>query len=309
MSNLEDAMNKYFGSEHGDRTTVTCSVLESSAGDLEADLVHNAEKHLHEKSLGQQVEVDLKTVSTSVKLDLENLKSHGIITSNPRDHILLEEYRNIKRPLLKNAFGQGVPLVDDGHLVLITSSLPGEGKSFTSINLAFSMARELDRTILLVDADVSRQGVSRMLGIENRRGLTDILSNKVSDITEVLVRFEEPQLTFLPAGHMHPHVPELLASENMRRLSQALVGGCKERMVLFDGPPILASSDARILAGLVGQVLMVVEAERTPLSIMKEAISFLDNSKAIGLVLNKSRQRARAIYSYGYHDPRIAAGT
>lgn len=307
MTNIEDAMKKYFGSEQGDRTTVSCSELESSAGDLEVDLTSNSEKCLHDKPPSDQLGVDWQAISTSVHLDLEHLKTHGIITSDSRDHILLEEYRNIKRPLLKNAFGQGVPLVDDGHLILITSSLPGEGKSFTSTNLAFSMAREFDRTILLVDADVSRQGVSRLLGIENRKGLTDILSNNISDIADVLIRVEEPPLTFLPAGHMHPHVAELLASENMGRLTQALLGDSKERVVLFDGPPILASSEARILAGLVGQILMVVEAERTPQTVMQEAISFLDSSKAIGLVLNKSRQKARGIYSYGYHDSSVSA--
>jgi exopolysaccharide/PEP-CTERM locus tyrosine autokinase len=180
--------------------------------------------------------------------------------------------------------------------------MAGEGKSFTSINLALSIARELDKTVLLVDADVSRQGVSRILGIENQRGLSDILSGQEQDIADVLIRIKEPELRFLPAGQFYPNVAELLASESMRNLTQELAKRHKDRLVLFDTPPILASSEARILAGLVGQILLVVEAEHTSPSMVKEAISFLDSSKAIGLVLNKSRQKSSSAYYYGYQD-------
>lgn len=307
MSSLEEAMKKHFGSDPDKKISISASNLEASAEDLEIDVANSKKGGKCETILSEKENADLKDSSTPIKLDMARLRDLSIATSDSGAHNLIEDYRNIKRLLLQNAFGRDAALINDGHLIMITSSVAGEGKSFTSINLALSIAKELDRTVLLVDADVFRQGVSRMLGIENRTGLTDILNGHMHDIADVLIRFEEPELSFLPAGQMYPNVAELLASESMRRLTQELAKRYKDRLILFDTPPILASSEARILAGLVGQILLVVEAERTSHSMVQEAISFLDSSKAIGLVLNKSRQKSSSAYYYGYHDSSIAA--
>lgn len=307
MSRLEEAMKKRFGSDPDHKISALGSELEVSAEELEIGVANSRKGGRYKTILGEKKNADLKDPSTPIKLDMARLRALSIVTPDSGAHKLIEDYRNIKRLLLQNAFGQGAALINDGHLVMITSSIAGEGKSFTSINLALSIARELDRTVLLVDADVYRQGVSRMLGIENRRGLTDILSGHMHDIADVLIRFEEPELGFLPAGQMYPNVAELLASESMRRLTQELAKRYNDRLILFDTPPILASSEARILAGLVGQILLVVEAERTSHTMVQEAVSLLDSSKAIGLVLNKSRQKSSSAYYYGYHDPSVAA--
>jgi len=303
MSRLEEAMKKHFGTDPENKISVLSSELETSAEDLEIGVAKSSKGGSYKTILTENKNANLKDSSTPVKLDVARLKTLNVVTSDSGAHQLIEEYRNIKRLLLQNAFGRGATLINEGHLVMITSSIAGEGKSFTSINLALSIARELDRTVLLVDADVSRQGVSRMLGIENRRGLTDILSGHIHNIGDVLIRFEEPELRFLPAGQMYSNVAELLASESMQRLTQELAKRYNDRLILFDTPPILASSEARILTGLVGQILLVVEAECTSHSMVQEAISFLDSSKAIGLILNKSRQKSSSAYHYGYHDP------
>lgn len=302
MSRIEEAMKKHFGPDLDSNFSPLESELEASEDDSRINVAEDGQVGKYKSILSRKKNTDFKEHLTPIELDIARLKSLNVVTSDSESHQLIEEYRNIKRLLLQNAFGRGATLIKEGHLVMITSSIAGEGKSFTSINLALSIARELDKTVLLVDADVSRQGVSRILGIENQRGLSDILSGQAQDIADVLIRIKEPELRFLPAGQFYPNVAELLASESMRNLTQELAKRHKDRLVLFDTPPILASSEARILAGLVGQILLVVEAEHTSPSMVKEAISFLDSSKAIGLVLNKSRQKSSSAYYYGYQD-------
>jgi len=214
-----------------------------------------------------------------------------------------EEYRLIKRPLLKNAFGQGATIVSNGNLIMVTSSLPGEGKTFTAINLAMSIATELDKTVLLVDADVAKPAVSRVLGIDTREGLVDYLLGEVGNLSDILMRTNVPKLTVLPAGKKHGHSTELLASEGMKSLLQELCHRYPDRIVIFDSPPLLATSEASVLASQMGQLVMVIEADRTSHEVVKEALALVDSSMIIGLILNKSGQIFGTDYygSYAYY--------
>jgi Mrp family chromosome partitioning ATPase len=111
-----------------------------------------------------------------------------------------EDYRRVKRPLVSNACGRGSATVENGNLILVTSSIPGEGKTFTSVNLALSISQEMDTTVLLVDCDVAKQGVSRMLGLENVAGLVDVLEN---DFTKMnLSRGDKVDLYLPPDGFL-----------------------------------------------------------------------------------------------------------
>ncbi len=237
------------------------------------------------------------------KLDLVRLRAAGLITPEAERSQVAEEFRMIKRPLLKNAFGQGAPLIENGNLIMISSGFPNEGKTFTSINLALSIASELDHTVLLIDADVARPAVTSYFGINTGPGLVDYLLGEEPDLSKLLIKTDIPKLTLLPAGKRHHHSTELLASEGMRDLLEELSLRYPDRVIIFDSPPLLVTTEASVLAGLVGQIVIVVESEKTTQAALKEALSLLDPNKSIGLVLNKSRQPFGSEYGtyYGYY--------
>jgi exopolysaccharide/PEP-CTERM locus tyrosine autokinase len=215
------------------------------------------------------------------------------------------EYRRIKRPLLSNAFGKTASLVEQGNLIAVTSSVPGEGKSYTAVNLALAFAQERDITVLLIDCDVTKQGVSRMFGVERRRpDFTDLLASDNLSVGDALLRTDVPGLVLVPAGKPHEYITEMVASQRMARLVKEISSRYTDRIIIFDSPPLLATPEAQVLAGLVGQVIFVIEAGKTPHSIIEDALELIPKEKAIGLVLNKSESLSnRGSYYYNYYAP------
>jgi exopolysaccharide/PEP-CTERM locus tyrosine autokinase len=213
---------------------------------------------------------------------------------------LAAEFRRIKRPLLAVAFGKGAVQVEHGNLIAVTSSLPGEGKTSTCVHLSRSMALERNHTVLLIDTDVAKQNASRMYGLEDAPGLIDVLLNERSDLYQVAVQTNLPSLLIVPAGKKHPHATELLASQRMQDLVTALAKQKAEQIHIFDTAPLMASSEPQVVTTFVGQIVLVVEADRTPQHVVKDAVATLDSSKAINLVLNKSRFPFGGDYGYGY---------
>jgi protein-tyrosine kinase len=212
---------------------------------------------------------------------------------------IAEEFRRIKRPLLANAFGKGALQVDRGNLIMVTSSVPGEGKSRTSINLTRSIALEADHTVLLIDADVAKAQVSRLYGLERERGLTNLLSEHL-DPEDAIWATENPDISVLPVGSRHAQSTELLNSNEMEQLITRLAKQDPTRLLILDSPPVLATNEPQVLVRLVGQIVLVVEAGRTPQHVVKEAVAALDPAKAIGLVLNKSQYSLGGDY-YGHY--------
>ncbi len=212
-----------------------------------------------------------------------------------------DEYRRIKRPLLSNAYGKTATLVDRGNLILVTSSGPSEGKTFTAVNLALSIAQERDHTVLLADCDANMKGVSQMLGLGERAGLIDVLENEHLGIGDVLLRTDIPQLSVLCAGKQHEFMTELLASNRMIDVIEEMASRYNDRIIVLDGPPLLSTPQTHVLAALVGQVVIVVESGKTQQSMLDEALELIPEDKAVGLVLNKSENIAGSggLY-YGY---------
>lgn len=234
-------------------------------------------------------------------IDFEGLDRRGYLTPGSKRHMMAEEYRALKRPLLSRAFGRGGDqIVERGNMVMLTSSFPGEGKTFTALNLAMSMISERDTTVLLIDADVIQRSLSQLLGFRERPGLIDFLLDDTLDISDVIINTDIPTFRFIPAGRRHEHSTELLAGPRMQELVAQLVQRYEDRLVVLDAPPLLATTEAVVLAGLVGQVALVVEEGKTPQSAVKEAIELLDRDKITGLVLNKNRNRPGGGY-YGYY--------
>lgn len=237
-------------------------------------------------------------VSKQIQMDLATLAAAGLVTPDaPRSH-LADQYRVLKRPLIANAMGKGAAQLKHSNLIMVTSALPGEGKSFTAINLAMSMAAELDHTVMLVDADVARPSVLRMLGLQPAPGLLDLLERK-AEVADVLLRTNVDKLTLLPSGTPHPKATEMLASEAMTKLLDDMATRYPERIILFDSPPLLLTTESRVLATHMGQVVMVVHAGRTLQASVQEALSTIEACPVKLMVLNKARGEGAGGYGYG----------
>lgn len=253
---------------------------------------------------GKPVEYDDVDRGARVDIDLAGLRSQGYVTPDADRSRVAEEFRIIKRPLLENAFGRTASLVEQGNLIMITSSLPGEGKTYTAINLSMSIAMEMDKTVLLVDADVGRARVHRALKIPSGPGLINLLLEKDLDVGDVMLRTNVPKLRIIPMGKYHPQANELLASGEMQRLMHEMASRYEDRIVIFDSPPLLVTSESVVLSNLVGQIVFVVEAQKSLQHTVKDALGLLDASKPVGLVLNKTRHLAGGSYfgygGYGY---------
>lgn len=228
------------------------------------------------------------------------LAAAGYVTPNSPRTKTTDQFRVIKRPLLENATGKGASVIANGNLIMVTSSLPGEGKSFAAINLAMSLAMELNHTVLLVDADVARPSIMKKLGLDPAPGLLDLLLDKKIELSDVLLKTNVPKLTLLPTGVPHPRATELLASDAMTLLLEDLGSRYSDRIIIFDSPPLLLTTEARVLATHMGQIVMVVQAEKTLQSQVQHALSTIEKCPVKLMVLNQAKTRGLGAYGYGY---------
>ena len=241
------------------------------------------------------------TQSRQVELDLAKLALAGFVTPNAPRSQTAEEFRVIKRPLIANASGGRATPITNGNLIMVTSSLPGEGKTFTAINLAMSIATELDRSVLLVDADVARPSVPRILGLPTTRGLLDVLQNGTKDLGDALLRTNIEKFSVLTSGLSHERSTELLASEQMARVLQEMAHRYSDRIIVFDSPPLLITTEARVLASHMGQIVFVVRAETTLQSEVMQALTTIEACPVKLIVFNQAMTSgAGAAGTYGY---------
>jgi exopolysaccharide/PEP-CTERM locus tyrosine autokinase len=231
----------------------------------------------------------------SVEIDLAWLAGLGMVTHEGGRTPAAEDFRIIKRPLLRNLRGDDA--IRNGNLIVVTSALPGEGKTYCAINLAMSIAMERDITVLLVDADVARPSVLNTLGLPARPGLMDILLNDALELADVILKTNVPTLSILPAGRRNRHATELLASRSMSTLLSEIANRYADRIVIFDSPPLLITTEAGVLAAQMGQVVLVVEAERTTQDTVREALRRIEPCQHISLIYNKSPP-GREYYGY-----------
>ena len=242
-----------------------------------------------------------KKPNQKITLDYDVLSSLGYVVPDSESKQLAEEYRIIKRPVVMNAFGKGAAPLKHGNLVSIASSLPSEGKTFTALNLGLSIASEMDATVLLIDGDVLKASLSKLIGVDANRGLIDLLEDPGCKVNDVILDTQNPKLKIIPAGTRSAKSTELLASQAMERLLAELAERYQDRIILFDSPPILPTSEASVLNHLMGQVLLVVEAGNTPVNAVQDSVARLDRDKAIGLILNKSRDSSVGGYLGSYY--------
>ncbi len=173
----------------------------------------------------------MRETQPCLEINLERLKAQGMVTpDSPRTQIA-DEFRVIKRPIVGNALGRSGTKVKNGTLVMVTSALPGEGKTFTAINLALSIAMELDTTVLLVDGDVAHPDFPKRLGVNNSPGLLELLTRDDLEVADVLVRTNIENLSIIPAGAHHRRATEPLASEQMAMLLRELSSRYPDRVI------------------------------------------------------------------------------
>lgn len=238
--------------------------------------------------------------SREVKLDLEKLGVSGYLVPGQNRTALAEQMRIVKRPLLANARGEGAERVHRANLIQVVSALPGEGKTFVAVNLAMSIAMEVDHSVLLVDADVLRPSVLNRLGIDAAPGLMDVLADPKVELADVMLRTNVPKLTILPAGTASLRSTELLASTAMEKLLDELASKYSDRIIVFDAPPVIPTTESRVLASRVGQVVMVVAADSTTREQAAQAYAAVERCPVVLSVLNKSSQRSSEAYGYYY---------
>jgi protein-tyrosine kinase len=234
--------------------------------------------------------------ATRLTVDLNSMRAAGYLPEEEQDRQFADQYRQIKRPLIQKALATGAV---EPRVIMVTSALPGDGKTFTSINLALSMARERDISVLLVDADFPKPHVSRIFGLQREPGMLEALVDENLSIESLVVSTDIRGFSLLPAGKPVDGSSELVSSERMRHLIKALCAHNPRRIVLLDSPPLLVTTEGRALVNLAGQLVLVVRAGQTPKQAVEEAISLFNPQQAGGIVLNEARMGVLDRY-YGY---------
>lgn len=254
--------------------------------------------------IAEDVVVEEPPTQINVSLELEHLQEQGILPRDKDVDLVAQQFRRIKRPVLNTAFDIAGSGEEQANVVMMASALPKSGKTFCSVNLAVSIAKERDVGAVLVDADVLKPNISRVFGLEERVGLIDYLLDSSVTIDEVLVGTDMHDIVVVPAGVQHEEATELLASRRMKQFIRELSQRYYARGIIVDTPPLLLTNEAHVLAENMGQIIMVVEAGETSQESMVQALESLNRSKPINAILNKARNGSFGGYSaseYGYY--------
>lgn len=256
---------------------------------------------------GQTVDAQRGSFSAEggrVELNFPALRADGRLVAEGLAKQTEDEFRRVKWPLLNAILGREGVAPAKNNIVLVTSAIPGEGKTFSALNLALSIAREPDLQVLLVDGDVAQPALSTSLGLAARPGLTDLIADAGRSGRDFVCTTSVDRLWVLPAGSRRDNSPELLSSDRMQRVMDDLAGRLSPGVVIFDSPPILATNEAQVLSRYAGQVLMVVRADFTEQRVVKEALGLLDKSRPVSALLNRVEpslvSRYFSHYYYGY---------
>ena len=245
---------------------------------------------------------DNKQVTTRhLDINLSELEERGFVSLTNSRRVVNEEYRVIKRKVLNNAFGPLSKTLNNSNVIMVSSPRPNDGKTFTAINLALSIALEQDKTVLLVDADVLRPSVMRELGVNFDKGLMEYLLGDVDSLSEVMYSTNIEKLKVIPAGESHHLSTELLASEKMWETVKEFSSRYSDRVVIFDTPPLLGINETAILANLAGQAVVVVKENNSRIGDVNEAIKQLNPDMSKGIVVNQSTRSRDSTGYYGYY--------
>ncbi len=255
-----------------------------------------------EPSVSSSANVRSDPGQRTCRIKFNEVRRRGMITpDNLRSNISFE-FRAIKRKLLASARDQRSNALS-GNLIMVTSALPGEGKTFTATNLAFALTAERDLQVLLIDADVIRPSIGALFDNREGPGLTDLLNGKYSDFDDVTCRCEDiDNLGVIFAGARDEHTPELISSQRTAELLRDVSKKYEDRIVVFDTPPALASAETANLAGYMHQVILVVAWGEANRHQIQKALDNVSACRNVSLVFNKSPkwQKMNSDYYYYY---------
>jgi len=292
MSKIQDALKKIQSKKRG--VSAYADVQEASAETI-AIVVDETE------AIGAD---SITSNRRYIQIDRILLREAGLLVPEDQERTFADQYRRIKRPLLGIAAGKYADQPAHANMVMIASALPGDGKTFSCINLSLSMAIEKDTSVLMVDADVGKPHISKILGVDQEPGLIDLLLHDDMKVMDVIMRTDIPGLLVLPAGQKSEYATELLASKRMADIAMQLSTKLADHVIVFDSPPLLITSEANVLASLMGQIVMIVCADRTPQQGVVEALNSLEDSKSVCLVLNQADEAFKldsySGFAYGY---------
>lgn len=302
MSLVEKALSK-LKSTAGDRHP---SRYESDKAPRRVGRVVDVERSSSESTSLPKPRVTLGNSRRTVRIDHEALRVNGFLPPERHERELAHQFRTIKRPLIKYAFP---PETEDfgiaesrGRSIMVSSALPGEGKTFTAVNLALSIAMEKDHAVLLVDGDVAKPNISQIFGALDEPGLLDLLADTGRDVESVILSTDTPRLSILPAGTRSQQATELLASARMRQVVENLERLDRRLLIVIDSPPILLTSEARVLAALFEQVVLVVRSGATQQQAVLDALEAIGDKPGLRLVLNQATHSGPTSNYYGYGD-------
>ena len=257
-----------------------------------------------ESPINREVSIGHPTATQHIRtceLDFPWLKENGFLVPGHDNRQQAQEFRRIKRPLLLNTQAKVAANYEHPtNLMFVTSAAPGEGKTFVSLNLALSLAGELDRSVLLIDGDAAKGDMSKWMGIAGEKGLVDLLNEGSQYAEDAVIHTNVEGLSVLPCGQFLDNLDELYASDLMDDLLESLASFSHNRIIVVDGPPLLATTEASVLAQHMGQTVMVVEANKTPQSAVEQAVETLESCQLVSLLLNKASGAAAGGYGYGY---------
>jgi receptor protein-tyrosine kinase len=241
----------------------------------------------------------------TVRIDIAALRANGFLPPEQHERELAHQFRTIKRPLIRHAFPPDAaagPGSAGRRAIMVSSALPGEGKTFTAVNLALSLAMEKDHSVLLVDGDVAKPNISQIFGAGNEPGLLELLGDPNRSVESTILSTDTPRLSLLPAGKPSEVATELLASARMRQVLENLERLDAHLLIVFDSPPVLLTSEARVLASLFEQVVLVVRAGATQQQAVLDAVEAIGDKPGLRLVLNQAHRAGAAgnYYGYGY---------
>jgi protein-tyrosine kinase len=282
LSIIEQAIHRVRSGATADRP------VDRALGAKEVAALPAGEFRLGEAALSGQV----------LRLDMHALQVSGLVADESQRQRQLQEFKGIKRALLS-----AVAAASDrpcSNIVAVTSAVSGEGKTYVSFNLAFSLASELDTRVLLVDTDFLRRDLTRKLGMSSACGLSDLLRDKSISMTAAIVATDIPQLYFLPAGGAVDNSAELLASSRMKEIASVLAEGAGRQLTILDAPPVLLTPDAVAVTTTAGHVLLVVRALVSQRAEVSEAVRRIDADEKLLGVLNASVSVGPFKRSYGY---------
>ena len=243
----------------------------------------------------------------TVLVDKDELRSRGFIPDPEQERRLADQYRQVKRAILTRLQELDPLSSGSSRWFMFTSSLPGDGKTFTSINMALSLAREPAACVVLVDGDLPKRHVSHIFGVEKEAGLFDALADDSVAPESLVLPTNVPGLSILPAGAQLESVADQLTDDRVLNILSRIVAQDPKRIIVLDSPPLLLSGESRALAQAVGNVVLVVRAGGTPQRAVQDALSQLGAEKLIGIVLNQSPiAQTEGYYGYGvYGEPAV----